>query len=257
MSDPVPVPEESTPTEQQPSELADKNVGTWIFPKLVKILDNAIKGLQNLDDETLKLFAANVGRLTADEKLQLYSNYGSFLEMQLATISIAVEKELVPDEMIREVLYGSKKSPSSHSIEDELTPISSSSCDIRVPDLLSTEEASSSLSLSNNGKLTPPISSEEEKENGAGSRREVEKEPVENSSDDVILLESNDIGAFLDKLKSIPKPAAGSGTRVKVRLRQSIDMNDFFNMFKFYEFVKSKRLFNFKKIIYRRKILIF
>ena len=88
-------------------KISPNKSGAWIYPKLVSLLDSAIRGVKQLDDDTLTLFAQNINRLSDEEKQHLNSTYGQYLEMQLNAISIFVETDdLVSSEMVREVLYG-------------------------------------------------------------------------------------------------------------------------------------------------------
>lgn len=176
--------------------------GNWIFPTLVKILENAMSGVKHLDDETLQLFAANVERLNDEQKQQIYSRYGRFLELQLMTVSIPVETDLVSDHMVHEVLYGNN----------------SSVCNSSQSSLLST--------------WSPPASSTNSDEMDKSESRA-------RNTPDPIMLESNDIDAYLDKLAALPK-TSGCSRKIKVRLSKIPNITSILNMFKLYEFLKSE-----------------
>lgn len=58
-----------------------------MFKKLIKLLDDVIRGKSELTEETLSVFAENIDLLSSDERRKINEKYGSFLELQLVALS--------------------------------------------------------------------------------------------------------------------------------------------------------------------------
>lgn len=58
-----------------------------MFNKLIKLLDDVIRGKSELTEETLSVFAENIDLLSSDERKKINEKYGSFLELQLVALS--------------------------------------------------------------------------------------------------------------------------------------------------------------------------
>ena len=58
-----------------------------MFKKLIKLLDDVIRGKSELTEETLSVFAENIDLLSSDERKKINEKYGSFLELQLVALS--------------------------------------------------------------------------------------------------------------------------------------------------------------------------